>query len=135
MKIYLASPFFSDLQKRFMEKVLEKARKEGHKVYAPYEHEIENAWGLPNAVWGRAVFFEDIKAINNCDEVWVINYGMESDSGTAWECGYAYGIGKTVRVLCLTKLNSLMMLNGCEEYDMIFNYLDDKDTVYTFEQK
>ena len=135
MKIYLASPFFSVYQKRFMEKVLEKARKESHEVYAPYEHEIENAWNLPNAVWGREVFFEDIKAINNCDEVWVINHGMESDSGTAWECGYAYGIGKTVRVLCLAKLNSLMMLNGCEEYDMIFNYLNDKDTVYTFEQK
>jgi nucleoside 2-deoxyribosyltransferase len=56
---------------------------------------------------------------------------MYSDSGTAWECGYAYGIGKTVRMLC-QELDgnfdfSLMMINGCEEHDWILNYLYNTD--------
>ena len=52
---------------------------------------------------------------------------MYSDSGTAWECGFAYGIGKTVRQLTYDftedKTFSLMMINGCEEVDTMMNYL------------
>jgi nucleoside 2-deoxyribosyltransferase len=136
MKIYLASPFFTEFQKALTRRVLKKIRNEGNKVYAPYEHEIENAGDKTNEDWGREVFFEDIKAIQQCDEVWAINFGMYSDSGTAWECGYAYGIGKTVRVLCVKSVNSLMVLNGCDEYDFIFNYLYNKESDYfPIEQK
>lgn len=135
MKIYLASPFFTVFQRDLMKRVLEKARSEGHEVYAPYEHEIANAWSKPNKDWAREVFFEDIKAIQECDEVWAINFGMDSDSGTAWECGYAYGIGKTVRVLCIEYVNSLMVLNGCDEYDLVWNYLNNKDADFDVEMK
>jgi nucleoside 2-deoxyribosyltransferase len=135
MKIYLASPFFTELQKDLMKRVLEKMRNEGHEVYAPYEHTIENAWDKTNKDWGREVFFEDINAIQQCDEVWAINFGMDSDSGTAWECGYAYGIKKTVRVLCVKTINSLMVLNGCDEYDFVFNYLFDREHDVNIEQK
>lgn len=135
MKIYLASPFFTGFQKGLMKSVLKKIRSEGHEVYAPYEHEIANAWEKTNEDWGREVFFEDIKAIQQCDEVWAINFGMNSDTGTAWECGYAYGIGKTVRVLCVKELNSLMVLNGCDEYDYICNYLLDKECNFHLEQQ
>jgi nucleoside 2-deoxyribosyltransferase len=39
---------------------------------------------------------------------------MYSDSGTAWECGYAYALGKKVVNVCVgyNKAFSLMMLNG-----------------------
>ena len=135
MKIYLASPFFGSWTRHIMKSVLNKAREEGHEVYAPYEHEIENAWGKPNKDWAREVFFEDIKAIQECDEVWAINFGMDSDSGTAWECGYAYGIGKSVRVLCVERVNSLMVLNGCDEYDLVWSYLNNRDVDFDVEMK
>lgn len=126
-KIYLASPWFKDHERVMYKGILEKMRSEGLEVYAPIEHEIANAWDLPNDVWGRKVFQEDIEAIKNCDEVWVLNFGMYSDSGTAWECGFAYGIGKTVRQLTYDftedKTFSLMMVNGCEEVDTMMNYL------------
>ena len=139
MKIYLASPWFKNNERVMYSQILNKMREQGHEVYAPIEHEIPNAWDLSNAEWGRQVFFADIQAIKDCDEVWVLNFGMYSDSGTAWECGYAYGIGKTVRQLVYgfgeDKTYSLMMINGCEEYDLMGNYLFNRDDEINIEQK
>lgn len=139
MKIYLASPWFKNNERVMYSQILNKMREQGHEVYAPIEHEIPNAWDLSNAEWGRQVFFADIQAIQDCDEVWVLNFGMYSDSGTAWECGYAYGIGKTVRQLVYgfgeDKTYSLMMINGCEEYDLMGNYLFNHDDEIKIEQK
>lgn len=139
MKIYLASPWFKNNERVMYSQILNKMREQGHEVYAPIEHEIPNAWDLSNAEWGRQVFFADIQAIQDCDEVWVLNFGMYSDSGTAWECGYAYGIGKTVRQLVYgfgeDKTYSLMMINGCEEYDLMGNYLFNRDDEINIEQK
>ena len=139
MKIYLASPWFKNNERVMYSQILNKMREQGYEVYAPIEHEIPNAWDLSNAEWGRQVFFADIQAIQDCDEVWVLNFGMYSDSGTAWECGYAYGIGKTVRQLVYgfgeDKTYSLMMINGCEEYDLMGNYLFNRDDEIKIEQK
>ena len=139
MKIYLASPWFKNNERVMYSQILNKMREQGHEVYAPIEHEISNAWDLSNAEWGKQVFFADIQAIQECDEVWVLNFGMYSDSGTAWECGYAYGIGKTVRQLVYgfgeDKTYSLMMINGCEEYDLMGNYLFNRDDEINIEQK
>ena len=139
MKIYLASPWFKNNERVMYSQMLNKMREQGHEVYAPIEHEVPNAWDLSNAEWGKQVFFADIQAIQECDEVWVLNFGMYSDSGTAWECGYAYGIGKTVRQLVYgfgeDKTYSLMMINGCEEYDLMGNYLFNRDDEINIEQK
>ena len=139
MRVYLASPWFKNNERVMYSQILNKMREQGHEVYAPIEHEIPNAWDLSNAEWGRQVFFADIQAIQDCDEVWVLNFGMYSDSGTAWECGYAYGIGKTVRQLVYgfgeDKTYSLMMINGCEEYDLMGNYLFNRDDEINIEQK
>ena len=139
MKIYLASPWFKNNERVMYSQILNKMREQGHEVYAPIEHEIPNAWDLSNAEWGRQVFFADIQAIQDCDEVWVLNFGMYSDSGTAWECGYAYGIGKTVRQLVYgfgeDKTYSQMIINGCEEYDLMGNYLFNRDDEINIEQK
>ena len=131
MKIYLASPWFKDNERIMYRQILDKMRSQGHEVYAPIEHEIGNAWGKSNEQWAREVFNADIQAIRDCDEVWVLNFGMYSDSGTAWECGFAYGIGKPVRQLVYgmgeDKTYSLMMINGCEEWDFMLNYLGNSD--------
>ena len=130
MKVYLASPWFTLREEVIYKLVIKKMRSEGIDVYVPMEHEIRDAWEKPNEVWAREVFSSDVEAIQSCDEVWVLNFGMYSDSGTAWECGFAYGIGKTVRMLLDTEnenVFSLMMINGCEEYDSVKNYLKNLD--------
>ena len=112
LKVYLASPLFTEYEKKKIKEVAAKLR-EQYEVYVPMEHQVENAWKMSNWMWARKVFEEDIKQIQNCDFVVCIYFGLYSDSGTAWECGYAYGIGKPVRLMDYSNNEvSLMMVNG-----------------------
>ena len=72
---------------------------------------------MSNKDWGKAVFDMDLKGIDESDIVVVLNWGMYSDTGTAWECGYAYAKGKRIiNLICdKTKDYSLMMINGSSE--------------------
>ena len=119
MKIYLASPFFNPTELAVYRNVIGDLRSnDAHSVYVPQEHEIPNAWDMSNEEWARQVFCADIEAIEDCDVVMVLNFGMCSDSGTAWEAGYAMGLGKmVVQVLCGDEntVYSLMMFNGCSK--------------------
>lgn len=139
MRVYLASPWFNNIERECYIMVINKMRSQGIDVYAPIEHEIENAWDLSNAEWGHKVFMDDIDAIDSADEVWVINHGMYSDTGTAWECGYAYAKGKVIRQLVYDfpkeKVFSLMMINGCDEYDLVGNYIFDRNDNFDIEVK
>lgn len=116
MKVYLASPFFNEEELKIYNEVIELLRSEGNlSVFVPREHTIPNAWDLPNHIWGENVFAVDYLAIAKCDVVVVLNFGMYSDSGTAWECGYAFALGKkVVNVLCGAEDEeySIMMVNG-----------------------
>lgn len=118
MKIYLASPFFSTEEVAIYRNVINDLRNAGHKVYVPQEHTIENAWDLSNKDWAEQVYLNDIEAIRECEMVMILNFGMYSDSGTAWEAGCAYAMGKkTIQVLCggNNATYSLMMMNGCDK--------------------
>ena len=115
MKIYLASPFFHAEEQVMYEEAIRILRSQGLNVFVPREHTIPNGWDMPNHVWGESVFSVDYLALTQCDIVVVLNFGMYSDSGTAWECGCAYALGKTVvNVLCGGDDTeySLMMVNG-----------------------
>lgn len=117
MKIYLASPFFNEAELEVYRRVIIELRAEGYQVYVPQEHTIEDAWSLSNEDWASQVFIADLHAIDESDVVMVLNFGMYSDSGTAWEAGYAFAKGKTVvQVLCggENATYSLMMMNGCD---------------------
>ena len=113
MKIYLAGPI--KRHRKTLEEMALIMRKDNHEVYLPSEHKIENAWDLPNDIWGKMVFDNDIEAINNCDLVVVASYdNSEHHGGTRWESGYAYGIGKKIVVVHFEQEDiSLMIANGC----------------------
>lgn len=116
-KIYLASPFFDATECHYYHRAIEALRSAGYEVYVPQEHEIPGGWEMPNEEWARRVFAEDVAAIRTSDVVMILNFGMYSDSGTAWEAGYAYGMKiPTVQVLCggANATYSLMMMNGCD---------------------
>ena len=117
-KIYLASPFFNNDELVLYRNAILQLRGAGYEVYVPQEHEIENAWDLSNEDWARAVYLADVKAIRDCDLVMALNFGMYSDSGTAWEAGYAFAMKiPTIHVLCggENATYSLMMMNGCDK--------------------
>jgi nucleoside 2-deoxyribosyltransferase len=122
MKVYLASPFFNEREVKIYNQVINNLRSQANvDLFVPREHTIPNAWDLPNEVWAENVFAVDLLALQREDVVVVLNFGMYSDSGTAWECGYAYATGKTV-INVLIRENktekenhySLMMLNGSQ---------------------
>lgn len=118
MKIYLASPFFSHEEVAIYRQAIHDLRNAGHEVYAPQEHTIEGAWDMSNKDWANRVYHNDINAIDDCACVMVLNFGMYSDSGTAWEAGYAFALNKwVVHVLCGgdNATYSLMMMNGCDK--------------------
>ena len=70
--IYIAGPFFTDKERAFLKIVIESVK------------EI-----CPNE-WAEAVFKMDVEALNKCDRVVAAYLGLRSDTGTAWEIGYAY---------------------------------------------
>lgn len=113
MKIYLASPLFTEYERENVRTWAKRLRSEGNEVYVPMEHQIENAWDMPNDEWAYKVFQEDIKAIDESEMLVILYYGLYSDSGTAWEQGYAYAKGKQVQVINMGCVEaSLMIVNG-----------------------
>lgn len=112
MKIYLASPFFNEKELEYVEKAENILRGRGFFVYSPREHEVrdESVGTLP---WSLATFNEDRKFIDVCDCVVMLYHGSYSDSGTAWECGYAFGTHKPVIVVQIGEDSNLMVHEGC----------------------
>ena len=118
MKIYLACPFFNIDEILKYEAAIEGLRARGYEVYVPREHTIDGAWEMPNQTWASYVFAEDVEAIDDCEVVVVMNFGMYSDSGTAWEAGYAMTKGKkVVQVLCgePNTTYSMMMISSANK--------------------
>ena len=116
MKIYIASPLFTAEEKRVINKIAEVLHRAGYETYLPMEHGVPDAWSYTNEEWAHKMFILDKEAIDNCDGVLCIYYGMNSDSGTSWEVGYAYGTGKPVVVYHAynteVEIGSLMICNG-----------------------
>lgn len=118
MKLYLASPFFNDEELKYYRIAVERLRTSGYDVFVPQEHEIEGAWEMSNEEWAEKVYAMDVCSLHNCDTVLVLNFGLYSDSGTAWEAGWALAAGKrVVQVLCGgdNAVYSLMMLSSADK--------------------
>lgn len=83
MRIYFAGPLFSNAERDWNVRLAVALTEAGHEVFLPQVQEQ----GKPAA----AVFQTDVDAIDRADVVLAIMDGPDPDSGTAWECGYAYG--------------------------------------------
>ena len=116
MKIYVASPLFTAEEKKVINEVAAVLHRAGYETYLPMEHGVPDAWSYTNEEWAHKMFVLDKEAIDDCDAVLCIYYGMNSDSGTAWEVGYAYGKDKKVIIYhhydIGTEIGSLMICNG-----------------------
>jgi nucleoside 2-deoxyribosyltransferase len=83
MKIYLAGPLFSTAERSFNSGLARLLRGKGHEVWLPQEFE-------QLTMTSRQIFAKDVEGIDWA-EVLVANMdGADPDSGTCWECGYAY---------------------------------------------
>ena len=89
MKIYLAGPLFSLAERNFNTELATAMRVRGYGVWLPQAEE-------PREFSTGAVFTMDVSGIDHSDVVVACMDGADPDSGTAWECGYAYAKGKMV---------------------------------------
>jgi nucleoside 2-deoxyribosyltransferase len=84
MRIYLAGPLFTTAECMFNGKLAELLRSFGHEVFLPQESE-------QRSVTARQIFASDVAGIDWSEVVLANMDGLDPDSGTCWECGYAYG--------------------------------------------
>jgi nucleoside 2-deoxyribosyltransferase len=83
MKLYLAGPLFSAAERSWNAELTAALRGAGHEVFLPQEQEP-----------GRdapGIFGTDVGGIDWADALVAFMDGPDPDSGTAWECGYAFG--------------------------------------------
>ncbi len=95
MKIYLAGPLFTQAERRWnreLAAVLVKLKPNLH-IILPQDMEIEFRGNEPDFT---TIFRRNVESIEISEAVVAILDGSDSDSGTAWECGYAYAKGKPV---------------------------------------
>jgi nucleoside 2-deoxyribosyltransferase len=83
MKIYLAGPLFSTAERDFNARLAQLLRDLGHEIWLPQES--EQATMTP-----AQIFNEDVAGIDWAEVVVANMDGPDPDSGTCWECGYAY---------------------------------------------
>lgn len=83
MKIYLAGPLFTSAEQEFNRQLSSALRQAGHEVWLPQEHE-------PRERTAKAIFEEDVKGMEWAEVVVANMDGPDPDSGTCWECGYAF---------------------------------------------
>ena len=114
-KIYLASPFFNPMERANVLKACEQLRDNGFYVFCPLEHKIPNGEKMSNTEWGRAVYEFDVENIDNCDTLVCLYYGLYSDSGTAFEVGYAVAKRKRVIIVDFTEDKASLMIYGKNE--------------------
>lgn len=113
MKIYLASPFFNEKELENV-KIAEKILTErGFSIFFPRLNEVRTDENTQQSWWSKETFMNDKKFIDWADVVVMLYYGGYSDSGTAWECGYAYGTNTPVVVVQLGEDSNLMVHEGC----------------------
>ena len=83
MKLYFAGPLFSAAERAWNADVAQGLREAGHEVFLPQEREPGRD--------AAGIFATDVEGIDWADALVAIMDGADPDSGTAWECGYAYG--------------------------------------------
>jgi nucleoside 2-deoxyribosyltransferase len=84
MKIYFAGPLFTTAERDFNARLTQLLRRAGHEVFLPQESEQRSKTA-------REIFADDVAGLDWADIVVANMDGPDPDSGSCWECGYAYG--------------------------------------------
>jgi nucleoside 2-deoxyribosyltransferase len=95
VKIYLAGPLFTQAERRWNRELASTLikLKPDLEIILPQDIEVESGDNNPDFA---AIFKRNVESIENSDAIVAILDGSDPDSGTAWECGYAYAKGKPV---------------------------------------
>lgn len=121
IQIYTAASFAyadrgkTESRKEDIERVVNKVKQTlnyPNAFYLPHQLKIPNAWDISLEEWARKVYEHDIKALDAADLVLFISYGKENNSGSVWECGYAYAKNIPVVVIKMTDDTESLMISN-----------------------
>jgi nucleoside 2-deoxyribosyltransferase/predicted secreted protein len=96
-RIYLAAPLFSDAERSYNTFIAGLLKKNLFEVCLPQEAGDDSAGRDRNNQ--EQLFTTNKQAIEKADTIVAIIDGADADSGTSWEMGYAYALGKSVIAL------------------------------------
>lgn len=93
--IYLAGPLFSRAELEYNLKLKDMLLNNSFSVFLPQEEAEDSAMGRESQNQ-EYIFMKCAEGVNASDLVVAVLDGVDVDSGTAWEIGYAYAKGKPV---------------------------------------
>lgn len=111
-RVYLASPFFNDKEVEYLERVEKILEEKSLKVFSPMRNPVDEQVQVGSRQWSIETFMNDIKYIKWSEIIVGIYHGNYSDSGTAWELGYAYATDKPVILVHIGENSNLMVHEG-----------------------
>jgi len=95
LKVYFAGPLFSQPERRWNREVAERLEREaGCSVILPQDFKVGES--LNDRRHFAALFQKCIQSVKEADVVLAVVDGPDADSGTAFEMGYAFALGKPV---------------------------------------
>ncbi len=97
MEIYLAGPLFTQAERRWMRELSKALESYTYKIFLPQDDAELPLLENPPNYHGAFELCRD--AVDRCDLVVAVLDGADADSGTAWECGYAYARNKPTIVV------------------------------------
>ena len=118
MKLYFAGPLFTTAERAFNKQLADRLAAGGHEVLLPQERGPGDDGAAGEGLDDRArsmsadeLLLKNKRDLDAADAVVAIMEGSDPDSGTAWECGYAYALGKPI-VLLRTDIRGAGDLSG-----------------------
>jgi len=96
-RVYLAAPLFSDAERAYNATIAKTLERHCFHVHLPQE--IGDSVASRDTGEHRRIFRENLEELKSSDVVVAIVDGADADSGTAWEMGYAYALGKRIVAL------------------------------------
>jgi nucleoside 2-deoxyribosyltransferase len=114
MRVYIASTFRTDEQRRNVRLAAKILAAKGIEAAVPMDYKEPGAWQLANGEWARRVMRHDVGAIDGCDAVLLLYYGDHgaTQPGTCFECGYAFARGIPVIGAALTREPVSLMIGS-----------------------
>lgn len=128
-RVYLAAPFFSGTQVDLVECVEQALDKNPfvEAYFSPRQNQIESL-RFGSELWREAVFAQDVEHIDWATHVVAVADfdGADTDSGTAFELGYAHATGKPVILLHQTEdVLNLMLSDSLHYYTKSIQEIED----------
>lgn len=130
MKLYLAGPLFTTAERAFNKQLADRLAAGGHEVLLPQERGPDDAVTAGEGSDARArsmsaheILLKNKRDLDAAEAVVAIMDGPDPDSGTAWECGYAYALSKPT-VLLRTDFRGVGDLSGSPYNAMLVGSAD-----------